>query len=184
MVNIFINLRGGWKKPINYNDSSYLKLGYTHPQYFWSWVLDPWHIYWPRWLPLNCFFRMFTPNPWGKMNFTQLILTNIASSFFSGWGWWKTTTNQPVALVHAIFPFAFKALMFVNVSMCLGHLPETLSSLRFASKVKNRDWNLSRIVFWWLAVCWGKQVFFVWHSRWWLNTKDMFQYLGCVRKYH
>eukprot|EP00434_Breviolum_minutum_P029684 symbB.v1.2.026241.t1/scaffold2606.1/size138328/5 len=28
-----------------------------------------------------------------------------------------------------------KALMFVNVSMCLGHLPETLSSLRFASKV-------------------------------------------------
>ncbi|CAL1127210.1 unnamed protein product [Cladocopium goreaui] len=28
-----------------------------------------------------------------------------------------------------------KALMFVNVSMCLGQLPETLSSLRFASKV-------------------------------------------------
>ena len=26
--------------------------------------------------------------------------------------------------------------MFVNVSMCLGHLPETLSSLRFASKVQ------------------------------------------------
>jgi len=28
-----------------------------------------------------------------------------------------------------------KALMFVNISLCLRHLPETLSSLRFASKV-------------------------------------------------
>ena len=77
--------------------------------------------------------------------------------------------------------------MFVNVSMCLGHLPETLSSLRFASKVQKPGLKPEPKRFLVARGLLGQAGVFLFGiaDDHWLNTKDMFQYLGDVLKqYH